>query len=949
MKKILMLTWVLLGCFAVANAQLLTWSPQFPADNATITITVDATKGNKGLQDFTSPVYMHLGVITSASTTTTDWRYVPTTWGSTTAPVATSLGNNKWSFTITNPRAYFNAASGGVPVGETILKIALLFRNADGSKVQKNEDGSDMYIPIYAAGSHNIIFTQPALVPTFIPANETVAAGLNQAVQVAAVASGSAGTLNLFFNGNLISGPVTGINTISGSGTITQAGTQRFVAQYTVAAQSVYDTIEFYVPRVNTILPLPSGVKDGINYFSGCDSVTLVLYAPNKQNAVLIGDFAPGAWAPQTQYQMNRTPDGNYYWLTINGLEAGKEYSFQYIVDNSIYIADPYCEKILDPWNDRFIPAATYPNLKAYPTDPNVSAGKNGYIGILQTCAPQYQWQVNDFVKPDKRNLVIYELLVRDFGDARNYQMLIDTMSYFRRLGINAIELMPVNEFSGNESWGYNPTFYLALDKAYGTKDKFKEFVDTCHKNGIAVILDVVYNHLDSYNTPLGKLYWDAANGRPAANNPWLNPTATHPYNVFEDMNHLSPKVQELVKRALDYWIQEYRIDGYRFDLAKGFSQNQTNTTTVENYDQQRVDNLKRYYDHVIPKYPGTYMILEFLGNQRAEEQAYANIGFMLWAKCTDPYNEATMGFAATSDFSKVMYNSSQTAFSVPAAVGYMESHDEERLMYKNLNFGRVITGYSTRDTATALNRMAAAATVFLITPGPKMIWQFGERGYDKSINFNGSNVANKPPLWEYMNDQRRLRLWRAYERLINLRTSFADLFNSSNFSYNFFDNSGLYKRLQISDDNTNGIKINVVANLDVTAQTRTITFATTGQWVNYISNGTSGGVNGATGITFTLNSTSQSITLQPGEYHVYLYQPANVYTFIGSGNWTDATNWLYNKVPPAVLPAGSEIVINTKTGGECILNTSQTISNGAKITITGYKKLRIPLNLVIQ
>jgi glycosidase len=137
--------------------------------------------------------------------------------------------------------------------------------------------------------------------------------------------------------------------------------------------------------------------------------------------------------------------------------------------------------------------------------------------------------RLTNFVKPDKRNLITYELLVRDFGDARNYQMLIDTISYFKRLGINAIELMPVNEFSGNESWGYNPTFYLALDKAYGTKNKFKEFIDLCHKNGIAVILDVVYNQLDAYNAPQGKLYWDAVNNRPAADNPWLNPDAPHP------------------------------------------------------------------------------------------------------------------------------------------------------------------------------------------------------------------------------------------------------------------------------------------------------------------------------------------------------------------------------------------------------------------------------------
>lgn len=948
MKKVLLLVGVVL-LYVSSNAQLLTWSPQFPNDNSTITVTVDATKGNQGLSGYAGTVYMHLGVITNLSTTTSDWKYVPTTWASTTAPTATSLGNNKWSFTITNPRAYFNSAAGGVPAGETILRVALLFRDAAGTKVQKNTDGSDMYVPIYPAGSNAIRFTTPPIIPSFNKSNEAVTAALNQAVPVTATASTNAGTLNLYFNGTKIAVPVTGTNTISGSPTVIATGTQKIVSELVVSGVSYYDTIQFYVAPVNTILPLPSGVKEGINYGNGCDSVTLVLYAPNKQNVVVLGDFANNNWQAQTQYQMNKTPDGNYYWLTIRGLTPGVEYAFQYLVDNSIYIADPYSEKILDPWNDQYIPAATYPNLKPYPSNPNVSAGINGYVSVLQTCSPAYKWKDTSFVKPDKRNLVTYELLVRDFGDARNYQMLIDTISYFKRLGINAIELMPVNEFSGNESWGYNPTFYCALDKAYGTKDKFKEFIDSCHQNGIAVILDVVYNHLDAFNAPEGRLYWDAVNGRPAANNPWLNTVAPHPYGVFEDLNHTSTATQYWVKRALEYWIKEYKVDGYRFDLAKGFTQTSSNTTTVENFDGSRVSNLYRYYDYIVPQYPNTYMILEFLGQQRMEEQFYAGHGFLLWDKCNDPYNQATMGFAANSDFSKIMYNSSQTSFSTPAAMGYIESHDEERSMYKNLQFGNSNGGYNVKTLATALDREAAAAVVFLTTPGPKMIWQFEERGYDISIGFGGSNVSNKPPHWEYMSDPNRLKLYNVYSKLINLRTSNPGLFSSTNFDYDFYDNNGLYKHMRISDPAPNGLTLNIVANFDVVAQTRTITFQNTGNWINYVANGTGAGVNGTTGNVFNVSSTSQSITLQPGEYHVYLYQSSNVYTFTGSGNWTDPANWLYNAVPPAVLPANAEIIINTQTGGECILNTSQTISQGGKFTVMSNKKLKIPLNLSIQ
>ncbi len=947
MRKILILIPIIFW-FAGVDAQLLSWSPQFPNDNSTITITMDATKGNQGLLNFTGPVYMHLGVITNLSGNATDWKYSPTTWGTTTAPVAISLGNNKWSFTITNPRAYFNAGAGGVPAGETISRVVLLFRDGPGTSVQRNTDGSDMYVPVYPAGGNNIQFTQPFIIPTFNISNEAVTATVSQPVPVTAAASTTGGSLNLYFNGTKINGPLTGAATITGNPTVTGTGNQLIIAELVVAGISYYDTIQFYVPPDNTILALPPGVKEGINYWPGCDSVTLVLYAPNKANAVVLGDFPDNNWVPQTRYQMNKAPDGNYYWLTIHGLTGGTEYAFEYLVDNTIYIADPYSEKVLDPWNDQYIPAATYPALKPYPSNPNVSAGANGIVSVLQTCATPYNWQVTNFTKPDKRNLITYELLVRDFGDARNYQMLIDTISYFKRLGINAIELMPVNEFSGNESWGYNPTFYLALDKAYGTKNKFKEFIDLCHKNGIAVILDVVYNHLDAYNTPQGKLYWDAVNSRPAANNPWLNISAPHPYSVFQDLNHTSTATQYLVNRALEYWITEYKIDGYRFDLAKGFTQTPSTTTTVENFDGTRIDNLFRYYDHIIPRFPGTYMILEFLGQQRSEEQIYANKGFLLWGKNTDSYNEATMGYSSNSDFSKIVYNSSQEAFTTPAEMGYMESHDEERLMYKNLQYGNNSGGYNVKTLATALERQAAAAALFFTIPGPKMIWQFGERGYDTSINYNG-RIGNKPPLWQYMADPNRVKLFNAYSRLINLRLSNPDVFNSTAFTYDFYDNGGLVKRFQIADPSANGMRVTVMANFDVVQQTRSITFQTSGNWYNYLGNGTGSGINGISGSAFNLVPATQNITLEPGEYHVYIYQPSNIYTFIGNGNWSDPANWIYNAIPPAVLPAGSEIFISPQPAGECILNTTQTISPGAKFTVVAGKNIRIPLNLNIQ
>src|SRR5215204_6557517 len=141
---------LLLCIFLFANfcrSQLLAWTPDFPKDNDNITITVDAVKGSQGLLGFTGNVYVHIGVITNLSSGAGNWRYSKFTWGSTeSAALATSAGTNKWSYTINNIRTFF-----AVPAGETILKIAILFRsgNCTDCQSQRNANLSDMYVPVH--------------------------------------------------------------------------------------------------------------------------------------------------------------------------------------------------------------------------------------------------------------------------------------------------------------------------------------------------------------------------------------------------------------------------------------------------------------------------------------------------------------------------------------------------------------------------------------------------------------------------------------------------------------------------------------------------------------------------------------------------------------------------------------------------------------------------------
>src|SRR5689334_5201367 len=180
------------------HSQLLTWSPAFPKDNDNITITVDATKGNQGLNNYSNPndVYVHIGVITSASTSPTDWEYSQFAWpGTVPASKATSLGNNKYSFSINNGiRTYF-----GVPASETIYKVVILFRNGNGQTKQANADVSDMYIPVYD-NTVAVRFTTPVFQPKYIPEPEPFSKAIGDNIALTAV-SNKAATLNLYLNG----------------------------------------------------------------------------------------------------------------------------------------------------------------------------------------------------------------------------------------------------------------------------------------------------------------------------------------------------------------------------------------------------------------------------------------------------------------------------------------------------------------------------------------------------------------------------------------------------------------------------------------------------------------------------------------------------------------------------------------------------------------------------
>ncbi len=613
--------------------------------------------------------------------------------------------------------------------------------------------------------------------------------------------------------------------------------------------ETVYDSVYVIIQGEVTTEPSPSGVVDGINYIDD-ETVILQLYAPFKDFVYVLGDF--NDWEFSADYFMNQTPDGERYWIEISGLNPGQEYRFQYSIDEEdIRVADIYADKILDPVNDNSIPETVYPNLIGYPMGETTEI-----VSVLQTAQEPYNWVVEDFDRPPSDNLIIYELLIRDFDESHSYQAVINRLDYLEDLGINAIELMPFTEFEGNESWGYDPMFYFAPDKYYGTKDDLKQLVDECHQRGIAVIQDVVLNHSNGQNPQL-RMYSQSggAAGPPTENSPFFNVEATHPSNLGYDYNHDAPIVQEFVKRNLQYWVEEYKIDGFRFNMSKGFTQNFSSDVDEWNqYDQDRINHWNRIRDEVYEYDDEVYLILEHFADN-PEETELANNGFLLWGNINHEYSEASKGYNSNLDLA----NYQSRGWDNPNLVSYAESHDEERLMYENLEFGNSSGGYNVTDLSTALERQEAIMAFNSLLRGPKMIWQFKELGYDYSINYcpDGTispdcRTANKPVRWDYLDEPDRFRLYEITSAINKLKTDY-EAFRSNDYT---FDVSGFGKRLIIEHETMDVV---VIANFDVEPVSLIPGFTQTGTWYDYFA-----------GESIVEENLNNAFELQPGEYRIY-------------------------------------------------------------------------------
>jgi len=850
---------IVLICAILAQplfAQVVYSDPSYALEWDSITVYFDAAQGDQGLMGFTGDVWAHAGVITTSSTSPGDWKYVKTGWGENEDDTELiPLGNNLWKLDIGFPHDYY-----GTPTDEQILQLAFVFRNDAGNVTGRDVGGADIFLDLYDFGVTAIVvspfvdnsFGDPRRAPVFGLPADTIPVLITGAAINTVVAN-----LSLFVDDSL-----------NAQSTTDTLQTDLILQDFTVGmheltavvldTSGLTDSSKFYIMVHNEPIESqrPAGIEGGITYYdTGIGMVTLSLFAPYKEFVYVIGDF--NNWMVDEDFYMQKDAgsiDSAHFWITLDNLSPNQEYAFQYLVDGEIRIADPYTDKVLDNWNDSWISDVTYPDLKEYPF------GKTNHIAsVLQTDQDPFQWQYSEsFDRPPKEEIIIYELLVRDFIDKHDFQTLIDTLDYLENLGINAIEIMPFNEFEGNSSWGYNSSFYFAPDKYYGPKDALKAFVDECHNRGIAVIMDMVLNH--SYSqSPFVRLYNDGEWGAPTTQNPWYNTQSNFTNTEAQwgnDFNHESIHTQKLVDRINRYWVEEYKIDGFRFDFTKGFGNNIKGSSDPwgSNYDADRIRLLKRMADKIWEFDSSVYVILEHL-SVNSEEEVLADNGMLLWANTNYNYSEAAMGYNSDgkSDFSWGYYG--RRGWNKPHLVTYFESHDEERLMVKNLAWGANSGDYDITELSTALNRMKAVGAFFFTIPGPKMLWQFGERGYDVSID-DGGRLGEKPPRWEYMANPDRLKLYKVYQALIKLRKE-NTVFHSSDSNVSFSVSSATgKKRIRLSHSEMAAV---IIGNFGLSGQTIDPQFYHIGTWYDYFS-----------GESFEIQDENEEIYLFPGEFHIF-------------------------------------------------------------------------------
>lgn len=284
------------------------------------------------------------------------------------------------------------------------------------------------------------------------------------------------------------------------------------------------------LPDVSNLIPMGAIPHDKGTLFR--------VWAPNAQKVFATGTF--NDWSPD-KHPMKAEESG-FWSVDVKGAKIGDHYKFRIVNgDMDVTRLDPYAREVTNSVGDGII------------TD------------------PVFEWEEDDYRTPAFHEMVIYEVHIGTFnakegGSSGTFDSAIEKLPYLKELGVNVVQLMPPTEFAGGVSWGYNPALPFAVESEYGGVQAFKRFVKAAHQMGLAVVLDVVYNHFGPSDLSLWQFDGWNENGMGGiyfyndwkANTPWGD---TRPnYNVGQ--------VRQFIRDNALMWLQDYHLDGLRWDAT---------------------------------------------------------------------------------------------------------------------------------------------------------------------------------------------------------------------------------------------------------------------------------------------------------------------------------------------------------------------------------------------
>jgi 1,4-alpha-glucan branching enzyme len=535
--------------------------------------------------------------------------------------------------------------------------------------------------------------------------------------RVVSVALANADTLTLWLDGAPL------VTLLGPPFTFTLESERVGYGRHTLVAHAVRDgraglgRVEFWRVPAYREAELPSGTRPGAT--AGADgNYTFSLFAPGKHFVSLVGDF--NGWNPESD-PMNQAPDGT--WWIQKDLAPGR-HRVQYCVEGRQFLCDPYARDV--EWKDEQGRETHRPEQAR---------------GVIQAGALPFAWSDESFRRPPLEDLLIYEFDIDDFCPGEGFTGVIARLDYIRDLGVNAIEPMPFMEFPGAWSWGYNPAFHFAPESTYGTPDELKRLVDEAHRRGLAVIVDMVLNHMD-WNSPLFQLYGLDYNA-----SPYFHLFLGENWG-FPDLDQTSPAFKRYAADVLRCWIEEYHADGFRYDATRWVGWGGYNDWGASwfAYAAKQADSR-------------TYQIAEHLpADPELQSRTEMDTGwhdFFRW-RLRDMILNATLD---RGDFERLM-DPRRMGFSDSfERVAYVESHDEERFL-RDLEQA----GYAPDE---AIRRDLLALAITLTAPGVAMVYageEFGEA--------TPKAVAPNPLHWDRLNRPECADLHAKFKALARLRTT---------------------------------------------------------------------------------------------------------------------------------------------------------------------------------